>query len=114
MSSGLYVFKTEDENSIPFQHRIESILVYKGSYSSQIVIRYKNDFNDYSIVKIRLLNDSIEFDVFFARLEIINNTGQDVTINWRNVNYKGSEGVFYTDANAFKMIKRDIKNTDHS
>ena len=95
-----------------------SILVYKGSHTSQIVIRYKNNFNDYSIVKIRLFDDSpqIEFDVFFARLDIVNSTGQDVTINWRNVHYKGTEGVFYTDANAFKMIKRDIKsrNTNYS
>lgn len=31
--------------------------------------------------------------------------GKDVTINWRSLDIK-NEGVFYTDANALKLVKR--------
>ena len=35
--------------------------------------------------------------------------GQDVTINWESLDIKPEkQGVFYTDANAYKIIKRDV------
>ena len=33
--------------------------------------------------------------------------GQDVTVNWRSLD-TNHKGVFYTDSNAYKMVRRDI------
>ena len=33
--------------------------------------------------------------------------GMEVTLNWRNL-LNDNRGIFYTDANAFKMVRRDI------
>lgn len=33
--------------------------------------------------------------------------GMDVTINWRSLDFD-NKGVFFTDANAYKIIRRDI------
>ena len=51
----------------------------------------------------------MEFDVFFSKLELERHPlGKDVTINWRARGIHPEPGVFYTDANSFKIIKRDI------
>jgi hypothetical protein len=64
-----------------------------------------------SIVKISLLKnaDTFEFDVFFARLAPKQNmlNGMEVTVNWRSLDID-NKGVFYTDTNAFKIMRRDI------
>jgi len=49
----------------------------------------------------------VEFDVHFARLPLKENEGMDVTVNWRNL-VDDNRGVFYTDANAYKVVKNDI------
>jgi hypothetical protein len=63
-----------------------------------------------SFVKIRLVKDEVEFDVFFSRINLIQHPyGQDVTINWQLINSNPEKaGVFYTDANAYKIVKRDL------
>lgn len=75
-----------------------------------MLIKYMNKQNETSLVKITLHEDSelIQFDVFFARLDsTLNNHGMDVTINWKNLAVD-NEGVFFTDANSFKFVKRNI------
>ena len=61
------------------------------------------------IVKIRLYAESkeIEFDVHFARIPLKGNDGMDLTVNWSSLN-DDNRGVFYTDANAYKVVKNDI------
>jgi hypothetical protein len=49
----------------------------------------------------------VEFDVNFARLPLKDNEGMDVTVNWSNL-ADDNRGVFYTDANAYKVVKNDI------
>jgi len=50
----------------------------------------------------------LEFDVFFARIpKDAPQAGMDVTVNWRSLEI-ANRGVFYTDANAYKMVKRDV------
>jgi hypothetical protein len=75
-----------------------------------MIVKYLNNDGEYSIVKIRLHknSNSIDFDVYFARLPIKGNKGMDVTINWSNL-LDDNRGIFYTDANAFKVIKHDTK-----
>ena len=75
-----------------------------------MLIKYANNQNETTIVKIYLHEDSelIEFDVFFARLDsTLNNHGMDVTINWKNLDID-NRGIFCTDANSFKFVKRNI------
>jgi hypothetical protein len=48
----------------------------------------------------------VEFDVFFGHLDKKRfQFGQEVTINWQTHSIN-SEGIFYTDANAYKVVKR--------
>jgi hypothetical protein len=63
-----------------------------------------------TIVKIRMHKEYLEFDVFFARIGFeLHMFGQDVTINWESLDFKVEKpGLFYTDANAFKIVRRDI------
>lgn len=52
----------------------------------------------------------LDFDVFFSRINLEKHPyGQDVTINWESLDLKPERsGVFYTDANAYRIVKRDI------
>ena len=110
--SGLYVFKTEDMDSLPYDHAISSIQVFQGKLVQQIVIHYKSAHGGEpeTIAKIRLQKDEIEFDVFFSRINLDMHTfGQDVTVNWQLINSTPEKpGIFYTDANAYKVVKRDV------
>lgn len=69
-----------------------------------IVVNYMNKDEAHSTVKIIMHKDKpeLEFDVFFMRFPM-DGQGKDVTINWRDLNLK-TEGIFYTDANAHKMV----------
>ena len=110
--SGLYVFKTEDYESNPFDHAISNIQVFQGKIVQSMIVHYKSAHGGEadSYVKIRLLKDEVEFDVFFSRINLIQHPyGQDVTINWQLINSNPEKpGVFYTDANAYKIVKRDL------
>ncbi|TNV85114.1 hypothetical protein FGO68_gene2057 [Halteria grandinella] len=111
VNSGLYVFKTEDKDSREFDHAISKIQVFNGKLMQQMLIHYKNQKEPNTVLKIRLQKDHLEFDVFFARLSFENGhqAGFDVTANWQSVDIKSERaGVFYTDANAYKIVKRDI------
>lgn len=74
-----------------------------------MIIKYLNIWKEISIVKIRITEDSndYEFEVFFSRLDTEKNQGMDVTINWKNLNIQNN-GTFFTDSNAYKIVKRDI------
>lgn len=63
-----------------------------------------------TIVKIKLHKDHVEYDVFLGRIGLDRYPlGMDVTANWQSIDIKSkTPGVFYTDANAFKIIKRDV------
>lgn len=52
------MFKTDDRNSVPFPHTIESIMTYKGRNTQMMIIKYKNKWGEYSIVKLVLEADS--------------------------------------------------------
>ena len=109
MGSGLYVFKTQDQDSLPYPHKIVGIQLFRGQRTQQLLVKYLNSQGEYTIVKIRLSAESkeVEFDVQFARLPLKENEGMDVTINWRNL-VDDNRGVFYTDTNAYKAVKNDI------
>jgi hypothetical protein len=85
--------------------------VQQGKKISQITIYYTYPGSEpCTIVKIKLRKNSSEFeyDVFFARIATTSPpAGMDVTINWRSLDIE-NKGVFYTDANAYKMIKRNV------
>ncbi|CDW78460.1 lysosomal alpha-mannosidase [Stylonychia lemnae] len=110
--SGLYVFKTSDNDSRPYEHKINTIQVFQGKYSSMITINYRNSNNKKdSQVKLVMRDDEtqIEFDVFFSQFDIDRfGKGKDVTINWQSLNITNN-GTFYTDSNALRLVKR-IKN----
>lgn len=75
-----------------------------------IVINYQNLNNEpHSVVKAILHSDSdlIEFDVFLVRLQM-GSYGKDVTVNWQTPDFI-TNGTFYTDANALKMVKRESR-----
>ena len=42
----------------------------------------------------------------------MHNHGMEVTVNWRNLQ-KETGGIFYTDANSFKMVQRDIHSSSN-
>ena len=75
----------------------------------QLIVTYTTKENLRSIVKIKLGKnfDYLEFDVFFSRLSPTP-YGQDVTINWKTSSLVPSPNVFYTDANAFKIVRREM------
>lgn len=53
-------------------------------------------------------SSQFEYDVFLARITSVSPpAGMDVTINWRALEIE-NKGVFYTDSNAYKIIKRDV------
>lgn len=89
---------------------MKQVLVYGGGRRTQwILLTYKNRQGAHSQVKVKLQQDTpyIEFEVFFAALDKKRFTyGQEVTINWATRGLD-SRGVFYTDANAYKMVKRE-------
>lgn len=59
-------------------------------------------------VKLPQNLDVLEFDIFFAHLpKDAPSNGADVTVNWRSLEIANA-GIFYTDANAYKMVKRDV------
>ena len=74
------------------------------------MIHYKNPQEPKTIVKLRLRGSEVEFDIFLARLSLEGHPyGQDVTVNWRSLDIVPERpGLFYTDANAYKIVKRDI------
>ena len=104
--SGVYVFKTADNDSTPYNHSISQIQTYRGKFTQQFIVHYRNQEEPHSIVKIKLgkNSDFVEFDVFFARLAT-SSFGQDVTINFKSWEIK-NDNVFFTDANAYKIVKR--------
>lgn len=56
--------------------------------------------------------DELEFEIFFARLDLqLYKQGIDVSVNWRSVDID-NKGVFYTDANAYKFMRRDTSGRD--
>lgn len=81
-----------------------------------MIIHYLNRKEPKSHVKIKLHEDNIEFDMFFARIDLDSNTdyynyGLDLTANWQSLDIIPEKGVFYTDANAYKIMKRDLNAT---
>ena len=108
--AGLYVFKTSDKDSFPYNHALKQVIVYPGQHTQQLILTYKNRVGAANQVRIKLSPDTpyLEFDVFFAELDRKRyKLGQEVTINWSTL--LKNDGIFYTDANAFRFVKRDIK-----
>lgn len=108
------MFKTDDKDSTLYDHYITRIQLHRGKHLEQMVIHYRrgNDSTDDpgTIVKIKLkkTSDQLEFDVFFARLpQTAAKNGMEVTINWRSLDID-NKGIFFTDSNAYKVVKRDI------
>ncbi|CDW89891.1 glycosyl hydrolases family 38 protein [Stylonychia lemnae] len=111
-NSGLYVFKTEDQDSRPYDHRLTGIEAFRGELVERIIINFKQLNGEISQIKISLDNDEtdeLEFDVFMARIDRKEfSKGKEVTINWRSIDID-NQGIFYTDANSYKIVKRDIE-----
>jgi len=85
--------------------------VYRGKFISQFIIHYHHSKDTIgSIVRVKLHRDSdiLDFDVFFARIPPDGPAnGMDITLNWRSLDINNN-GVFYTDANGYKIVKRNI------
>ena len=66
-------------------------------------------------IKLRKTSDNLEFEVFFARIaQVAAKSGMEVTINWQWLDFD-NKGVFYTDSNAYKVVKRDsFKKKDYN
>ncbi len=111
--SGVYVFKTNDKDSSPYTHKLTGIEVFQCTLLQQLILTYKSTIEPHTIVKILLPHnaDELEFEIFFSRLDLTlykqGGGGIDVTVNWRS-NEIDNKGIFYTDANAFKFMRRDI------
>ena len=60
-----------------------------------------------AILKVRFspkyLKEVIEFEVELNSLPIVNNTGKDVTVNWRMFDQFDPKGKFHTDSNSLAM-----------
>ena len=85
--------------------------MYRGKFISQFIIHYHHSKDTIgSIVRVKLHRDSdiLDFDVFFARIPPDGPAnGMDITLNWRSLDINNN-GVFYTDANGYKIVKRNI------
>jgi hypothetical protein len=75
------------------------------------VLTYLNRVGPLTQVKVKIAKDQpnyVEFDVFFASLDKKRyQFGQEVTVNFAAAQLN-SRGVFYTDANAYRIVKRDV------
>lgn len=109
--SGVYTFKTFNDDSFPYPHRIKNIDIVNNSIVQKFVIYYVEKGNEYSTVDIMLTSncDVIEFNVDFNG---ISDPFMDVTINWKE-NGLITDSVFYTDSNGLGIIKR-TKKFDYS
>ena len=112
---GLYIFKSTINESLPYNHTVSGIHVFRGSLLQMMVITYNSTMNPYQMtsVKLRLARSSdpfseqIEFDVYLEGIEYM--PGLDVTVNWK-CKEMDSGGIFYTDSNALEMVKREADN----
>ena len=81
---------------------------------SQIYLNYNltDDIGLAALVKINLykhgpLADQIEFDVFSPGIKnLYGKNGREITINWQILDFNNDEGIFYTDSNSLKLMKR--------
>ena len=75
------------------------------------VLTYYSRTGPLSQVKVKLgksETEAIEFDVFFGALDRKTyRFGQEVTINWSS-HQLNSRGIFYTDSNAYRIVKHDV------
>ena len=120
-NEGFYVFKTSDNQSVPWDHSVSSIIAYKGQFVQMFVVKFKSNMSNYenSFLQVRfpgpvLSNwhvplDEIEFQVYFEGLEKYN-PGLDVTMNWHCWDLEASDNLFYTDANALEFMRRKADN----
>ena len=120
-NEGFYVFKTSDNESIPWDHSISSIVAFKGQYKQMFVVRFKSNMSNYenSFLQVRfpgpvLYNwnvplDEVEFNLYFEGIEKFS-PGLDVTINWHCWDIVASDNLFYTDANALEFMRRKADN----
>jgi hypothetical protein len=54
VAGGLYVFKTTDKNSSPYNHKLRHIKIYQGSKMAMFVITYSQSNGPLSTVKVKL------------------------------------------------------------
>ncbi len=45
VDEGLYVFKTSDNESLPWDHSVSSIVAYKGQYKQIFVVKFKSNMS---------------------------------------------------------------------
>eukprot|EP00347_Sterkiella_histriomuscorum_P020142 403338949 len=114
-NSGVYVFKTEESDSTAYEHKIVDIETFAGTQLQQIVVYYKSSQGILHYVKMILEKDAeeIEFDIFMERIDREKKAkGQEVTINWSSRDIE-NEGIFFTDANSLKIMKRDARKDEY-
>ena len=71
--SGVYVFKTDDQDSSPYRHFLISAQASEGLFTSEIVLTYKNPHYDSPRSQVRIVlsedkPDQVEFDVFLSKI----------------------------------------------
>lgn len=93
IDEGLYVFKTSDNVSIPWDHSVSSIVAYKGQYKQMFVVRFKSNMSgqENTFLQVRFPGpalsswnvplDEVEFNLYFEGIEKYA-PGMDVTMNW--------------------------------
>lgn len=88
------------------KQKLEQIIVY---------LRHGDEAIPRSFIKIKLHqnSDSIDMETHLSQLAPLKSQSdcQEVTFNWkfRDVNNKG---IFYTDANAYKIVERDTSKVN--
>eukprot|EP00347_Sterkiella_histriomuscorum_P019535 403341261 len=107
-NSGPYIFKSNLDHAIPYEHKIIDIQTFNGQNFQKFLITYQDSSNMLSIAKIKLhkSSENVEFDVFFARIPN-SQQGYDVVATWKAYDIDG-DGLFYTDSNALGLVRRTI------
>ena len=69
--SGVYIFKTANNDSLPIDYYLSRVQSYEGRHMSQIILHFTYPGHEpCTIVKIKMrkTSEQLEFDIFFARI----------------------------------------------
>lgn len=83
---------------------------------SMFVVEFNSNMNPYesSFLKVKLpssnlkLSEQLEFELYLEGIEHM--PGLDVTANWKSWDLNNTGGLFYTDSNAFEIMRRHSDN----
>ena len=107
---GAYSIFAEGNHSFKFSEIDPSILYESGKNVEQWTIKFRDALSkQYCIMKVRnskLFNDFIEIEVEMNSVNVDDNQGKDVTVNFRMYDGFDTNNTFWTDSNGLEMQKR--------